>query len=696
MRLRDAVQEIDSFGVEAASNFKIKASAKAFKILSSNLYSDKILAIVREIGCNALDAHIAAGNVDQPFDVQFPTIIDPHFSIKDYGTGMSHEQIMDLYTTYFQSTKTESDDYVGALGLGSKAPFSYADQFLVVSRVDGIRREYSAFLDEAGLPSIILMNTVDTRDYEHISLDDHSEESMVWENEGGSVWERLQLVHGSGESNGLEVRMPCKIGDCDKFMSAASKVFSRFVTKPNVNLPLNYPVHESLHSGSGWLMRKGINKILAIMGPIAYPISPEYVPTTFPKITSTVEVDFPIGSLDVNAGRESLSYDAITVENIASRMRDVADEIRALIQDDINEAKDYFEACQIAHNMAHFGIDWDNAGILHNGRQVYTDIRLDLLPNKETYAMEYVGYSRRRYILETADTKRVPLHTTFYYKDCAANRSDILDVMNGSGRLVSSGDLALLEEFIGKPVLLMSKLLPPKEKRIKNRVSVRSFGESKYVSLSDINSEAPLYIPTFENRPCHDNKSEDYQIKIQASVYRLCSPAKPRPIYYMPLSKVHLLPSNWKSLRQEVSDFLKECSDDQDLIGYMNDRGRAVLPPKWRGTIIKPNHYLYKFTTRINDKQDFDRIIALANAFEYKIRPGVNNDQSDIHESPWERYPLLTFMVNRGYYAVDDPLIVEYINMVDEQMERRSTAAYIEAMTDYLQLNATTNEVQGS
>ncbi len=694
MRLRDAIQEIDSFGIEAASNFKIRASAKAFKILSSNLYSDKILAIVRELGCNALDAHIAAGNTDQPFDVNFPTIIDPHFSIKDYGTGMSHEQVMDLYTTYFQSTKTESDDYVGALGLGSKSPFSYTDQFVVVSRVGGIRREYSAFLDESGLPSIILMNTMDTRDYEYVSLDDYSQETDTWENEGGPAWECRQLVVGSGEPDGLEVRMPCKIDDSGKFMTAAITVFSRFATKPNTNLPLRYLIREAMFQGAGWAVYGGIKRAVAVMGPVAYPIDEEHIPPNFPGVQGTIEIDFSIGSLDINAGRESLSYDAVTIENIKSRLIDVGDEIRVLIQKSIDQAPDYHEACKIALGMTVFSVDWDTAGIMYNGRQVYTDIRLDLMPNIDTYTMEKQNYHRRRYVLELTQPDRVPLYTNFYYKDCAAAKSDIVDCMNASGRLVLSGDRQALEDYIGKPIILLSKILPPKEKRIRHKISVRPFGQSYYVALDSVEHEAPLYIPTFENRPCHDNKNEDYLIKSLASSYKRCCLAKPRPIYYVPLAKVRSLPHNWKSLKQEIDDFLEECSKDTALVEYMNNKGRVILPAHWRNKYIKPNHFLYVFTAKAQHKAEYDFIIELANQSGYQIRPNISNNKSEDHESPWDRYPLLDYLVNRTYNRVPDKMVIDYIRMIDERMEVKSRireADYVNVMTEYLGLDEPLN-----
>ena len=61
MKTTSEQRYIETDGMAGQSTgFKIKANAKAFKILTSNLYTDVPLAIVRELGCNAYDAHIAA------------------------------------------------------------------------------------------------------------------------------------------------------------------------------------------------------------------------------------------------------------------------------------------------------------------------------------------------------------------------------------------------------------------------------------------------------------------------------------------------------------------------------------------------------------------------------------------------------------------------------------------------------------
>ena len=77
MQLHTAPQnEAVMSNVGEIGEFRIRNSAKAFNILSSGLYANKIRAIVRELSCNAVDSHVAAGKQDTPFDIAvfFPCV----------------------------------------------------------------------------------------------------------------------------------------------------------------------------------------------------------------------------------------------------------------------------------------------------------------------------------------------------------------------------------------------------------------------------------------------------------------------------------------------------------------------------------------------------------------------------------------------------------------------------------------------
>ena len=133
MKLHKPEIAIESAGAKSSSRFSIEASQQAFAVLSSTIYEDKIKAPIRELSTNAYDAHVEAGCPDKPFEVHLPNAIDPEFRVRDYGVSMSHEDVMSLYTTYFGSNKRNSNSLNGCLGLGSKSPFAYTNQFWVTA-----------------------------------------------------------------------------------------------------------------------------------------------------------------------------------------------------------------------------------------------------------------------------------------------------------------------------------------------------------------------------------------------------------------------------------------------------------------------------------------------------------------------------------------------------------------------------------
>ena len=127
-------------GGKQAIEFGISTSAEFFNILSSTLYKDQILAVVREVLCNAWDAHIEAKCTDRPVMV---TLTNDTFSIKDFGNGIHHDDMGLIYGTYGNSTKKNDGNQTGGFGLGCKAPFAYTDHFEVVSCHTGIKTIYS-------------------------------------------------------------------------------------------------------------------------------------------------------------------------------------------------------------------------------------------------------------------------------------------------------------------------------------------------------------------------------------------------------------------------------------------------------------------------------------------------------------------------------------------------------------------------
>lgn len=276
--------------------FRIRNSAKAFNILSSGLYANKIRAIIRELSCNAVDSHTAAGKQSTPFDVHLPNTLEPHFSIRDYGTGLTHEQVTQIYTTYFESTKTNSNEFIGALGLGSKSPFSYTDNFTVTAIKDGKKGIYSAFINGNGVPSIALMMTEDT-----------------------------------DEPAGVEVKFSVNDRwDFSKFHDEARHVYRYFGLRPVVSGVTNFEFRDISYKEKdivpGIHQMDGGNSV-AVMGNIAYPIDIPNAGDNLGSLASllrcSLEIHFEIGDIDFQASREGLSYIPQTIDAIKARLEEL-------------------------------------------------------------------------------------------------------------------------------------------------------------------------------------------------------------------------------------------------------------------------------------------------------------------------------------------------------------------------------------
>lgn len=318
MKLNTTPLPVETSVQNATQAFSIKTTAKAFKILSDGLYKNKILAFVRELSRNAYDAHIAAGRKNVPFEIHLPNVLEPWFHVKDFGTGLSHENVLHLYTTYFESTKQDSNDFVGALGLGSKSPFSYVTSFTVKSRFDGIESTYTCFLSEHGVPSIVKMG------------------------------EGKYVGHP-----GLEVVLPIEKHDFSQVKTAVSQDLAFWDgTLPTIIGDSAFKINQPEKSivGKNWYITKNRSLYpsmgVAVQGNVGYPISYALLQS---KVKNEAEgsaltvvqklnpvIQFEIGKLDVTASREELSYDEPTIRNLIESIVHVVKEFGEEFKRELN------------------------------------------------------------------------------------------------------------------------------------------------------------------------------------------------------------------------------------------------------------------------------------------------------------------------------------------------------------------------
>lgn len=316
------------------TQYSIKASAKAFKILSDGLYSDKIAAPIRELSTNAYDAHVAKGNTHTPFDVHLPSVAEPWLAIRDYGVGMSKQELETTYTTYFDSNKTHSNDFVGCMGLGSKTPFTLSDAFTVTSIKNGKKTTVINYLDE-NVPNFSIISEEDTDEASGTEIKFTPTEANVF----GKLRESAQSILGY-----FDVTPNLTIG--------STKEEVKVPTKRLEGKDWYYVDSQLVHSNS-----------VILMGNVAYPFNFCDVSDDFEKkygwsetyeyrrLINNIVFRVPIGNLDVTASREEIGWTSEGREYMVNFVERVYNEIKDIMNEQLNECKNFWDARILFNSM---------------------------------------------------------------------------------------------------------------------------------------------------------------------------------------------------------------------------------------------------------------------------------------------------------------------------------------------------------
>ena len=301
MLLQQTKEDIQSGGLGAGNSFTIAASSKAFEVLSNSLYQNKILAVIREITCNAADAHKVVGKAVSEIQVHLPTYAAPYFSVRDFGPGLSHGDVLSLYTTYFRSTKDQSNDLIGGFGLGSKSPFAVADQFTISVWQGGEARQYVCYKD-GGVPAINHISTgpSDQPDGLEVRVGVSAGNFYRWEEEARSLFKWWPVV-------------PAGIKVADYALS------NTYCTLKSSKVVGDYPE---------WAVSGYTSSPVALMGGVPYALNFEAIVGLPPQIVQTFQglgivLCFEVGQLQISPSREALSYDPTTCRHLTDRLKSI-------------------------------------------------------------------------------------------------------------------------------------------------------------------------------------------------------------------------------------------------------------------------------------------------------------------------------------------------------------------------------------
>lgn len=315
MKIENKKKTIVAQGFGETNSVPVEVSGTLYEILSDGFYQDNIMAILRELGTNAWDAHKAAGNND-PFYVHLPTWDEPHFAIRDYGTGL--KDILDLIT-YAKSTKRDSNDAAGCFGLGSKTPFSYTDQYVITSWCDGQKIVCLNYKNEDEIPQYTIL-----------------------------------VNEPSDEPNGVEIKFDCQDSDFRSWQDKFKKAYQYFDIKPknNLNIVIEDIEYTTKESGAWGIYGHpdswGSAKIKGIMGPIGYDIQVSELEDVNDKFQFlrglNVDLFFDIGDLSITTSRERVKYTKKTKRTIIERLKEMSKKLVENIQKEIDEQDDLWQA----------------------------------------------------------------------------------------------------------------------------------------------------------------------------------------------------------------------------------------------------------------------------------------------------------------------------------------------------------------
>jgi hypothetical protein len=273
----------------SVSDYSIEMNESMFTMLTKNVYNDPIKAVIREWSTNAIDACIAA-SCKPNFNVHLPVPAQPFFSVRDYGIGLSQEDIVGLFSVLGASTKRNSNDYNGTFGIGRLAGLAYADSFTIESFHDGIHHIYNtSFIN--GTPKCVHLSSTST-----------------------------------DEPNGLQLSIPVELEDVSVFQSKAHEIYRYFDTKPNFNIEFDCSRVSTDDIADDWFFEDNMLPYInnynnyVLMSNVLYQIPSNNVNS---RGFRCVVLKVPTGAVSINPGRESISLSKESVEYLNERFKDI-------------------------------------------------------------------------------------------------------------------------------------------------------------------------------------------------------------------------------------------------------------------------------------------------------------------------------------------------------------------------------------
>lgn len=395
---------IQSQGFGRSENMSIDTnSLQHIMTVLTNLYSDTETAVIREYSTNAYDSHVEAGKGDVPIEVRLPDTFEPIFRIRDYGVGLSEQEVYEIYGRYGASTKRESNAYVGQLGLGCKSALTLTDQFTLIAIKNGEKNTFNIHMDETGIPTISHAHRIAT-----------------------------------DEGNGVEVIVP--VNNARTFLQKARSFYRFFPVTPNfvgsnLDLPEN-SVFMEFSDNVKLLQNLGHNTV--VMGGVPYRADELFAgDLNYSGLKFLVYAD--VGEVNFTPSREELQYTKKTKDFLAGIEQLVRERIQEEIRNELDSCSTYYEAHAKFTSMDNQFIGFANK--ISGGKVLaeYKDIPIPLQFDNyiNIYSGDYKGYF----------SKSTCANTVQLYGHHRYNKSKAVYLLRGNAQDFASNYKARLKKW---------------------------------------------------------------------------------------------------------------------------------------------------------------------------------------------------------------------------------------------------------
>lgn len=290
-----------------------KNIAHFFRMIA-NLYQDPTMAVLREVGANCVDAVIEAGTQDIGWELHLPSRLDGNVRFVDNGVGISHDQMIRIYSIIGASSKRNNNDLIGGFGVGKWSLCSLVNNFQAISRFNGIRSQYFISLQSNGLPDI-----------------------------------RLIKSEATTERNGFEVKFLCPDRHISQFNEKVDKAYRFFSIKPKVfcdgvEKNINFTPQVVKFDGglNNFSIYEGNGLPIVVMGGVGYslPVDTLLENKKFAKfdrlLRCNLVIHASIGEYSITPSREAIQLDDLTMTRMFTKLEQIADSFIPKMQSDMD------------------------------------------------------------------------------------------------------------------------------------------------------------------------------------------------------------------------------------------------------------------------------------------------------------------------------------------------------------------------